>query len=176
MPRLNANSRCQRVWSVTIEVISIIRWMGGMRKTVVGFLWRCWEIVVTDRYVHLLLCTLSHAVKIELEKKKAMNIPIAVFDRKTQLIYQEKSDGTCVVVGKRLRKGHYSERSIKETWDCRICRTKQRRGCPAFIRTASRILKEGEGMVFHIPGYENEKIYIKVNNKEGGCWLTMALL
>ncbi len=30
-------------------------------------------------------------------------------------------------------------------------------------------LKEGEGMVFHIPGYENEKIYIKVNNKEGGC-------
>ncbi len=26
------------------------------------------------------------------------------------------------------------------------------------------------------PGYENEKIYIKVNNNEGGCLLTMALL
>lgn len=37
-------------------------------------------------------------------------------------------------------------------------------------------LKEGEGMNNASPGYENEKIYIKVNNNEGGCLLTMVLL
>ena len=36
--------------------------------------------------------------------------------------------------------------------------------------------KGGRGDVYTSPGYENEKIYIKVNNNEGGCLLTMALL
>ena len=34
------------------------------------------------------------AVKIELDKKKAMEVPIAVYDRKSQSIYQVNSDGT----------------------------------------------------------------------------------
>ncbi|MDE6313759.1 MAG: hypothetical protein K2M46_09125 [Lachnospiraceae bacterium] len=50
------------------------------------------------------------AVRLEIEKKKALDIPIAVFDRKTQTIYQVDSDGSRVEVGKRLRKGRYSER------------------------------------------------------------------
>lgn len=54
------------------------------------------------------------AVKIELEKKKAMDIPIAVYDRKTQTIYEEKSDGSRKVVGERLRRGRYSERIAKK--------------------------------------------------------------
>lgn len=54
------------------------------------------------------------AVKIELEKKKALDIPIAVFDRKTQKIYQQNSDGTRTAVGERIRKGRYSERTAKE--------------------------------------------------------------
>lgn len=50
------------------------------------------------------------AVKIEIEKKKAMDIPVAVLDRKTQKIYHINSDGSRVEVGKRIRKGRYSER------------------------------------------------------------------
>ncbi len=55
------------------------------------------------------------AVKIELEKKKAMDIPVAVYDRKTQTIYQVNSDGSKTEVGKRIRKGRYSERVSKQT-------------------------------------------------------------
>ena len=54
------------------------------------------------------------AVKIELEKKQAMDIPAVVYDRKTQLIYYENSDGSRVEIGKRMRKGRYSERVGKE--------------------------------------------------------------
>ncbi len=54
------------------------------------------------------------AVKIELEKKKAMDIPIAAYDRKTQTIYQQNSDGTRMVVAERIRKGRYSERLKKQ--------------------------------------------------------------
>lgn len=54
------------------------------------------------------------AVKIELEKKKAMDIPAAVYDRKTQKIYQINSDGSKVEVGQRIRKGRYSERISKK--------------------------------------------------------------
>ena len=43
------------------------------------------------------------AVKIELEKKKAMDIPAVVYDRKTQIIYHENSYGTRVEIGKRMR-------------------------------------------------------------------------
>lgn len=53
------------------------------------------------------------AVRIELEKKRAMDIPIVIYDKETQIIYQENSDGTRVAVGKRMREGRYSER-IKE--------------------------------------------------------------
>lgn len=55
------------------------------------------------------------AVKIELEKKKALDIPIVVFDRKTQQIYYQNSDGTRSVVGKRLRRGRYSEQLRQKT-------------------------------------------------------------
>lgn len=54
------------------------------------------------------------AVKLELEKKKAMDIPIVVYDRETQIIYQENSDGSRVEVGRRMRKGRYSERVGKK--------------------------------------------------------------
>ena len=56
----------------------------------------------------------SAAVKIELEKKKALDIPVAVFDRKTQKVYQKNSDGTTIQVGERIRKGRYSERVSKK--------------------------------------------------------------
>ncbi|MDO4283889.1 MAG: hypothetical protein Q4C60_01010 [Eubacteriales bacterium] len=49
------------------------------------------------------------AVRIELEKKKAMDLPVVVYDRKTQKIYEESSDGTRKEIGQRLRKGRYSE-------------------------------------------------------------------
>lgn len=54
------------------------------------------------------------AVKIELEKKKAMDVPITLYDRKTQTIYQQNSDGTRTVVAERIRKGRYSERVAKK--------------------------------------------------------------
>ena len=56
----------------------------------------------------------SAAVKIELEKKKAMDIPATVYDRKTQKIDQINSDGSKVEVGQRIRKGRYSERISKK--------------------------------------------------------------
>ena len=54
------------------------------------------------------------AVKIELEKKKAMDIPIIVYDAETQTIYKENSDGTRIEVGQRMRKERYSERIAKK--------------------------------------------------------------
>ena len=55
----------------------------------------------------------NEAVRIELEKKKAMDIPVVIYDREKQIIYQENSDGTRIEAGKRLRKGRYSERVPK---------------------------------------------------------------
>lgn len=52
----------------------------------------------------------NEAVRIELEKKRAMDVPIVTYDRETQIIYQENSDGSRVEVGRRMRKGRYSER------------------------------------------------------------------
>lgn len=54
------------------------------------------------------------AIRIELEKKKALNIPVVVYDREKQIIYHEYSDGTMIEVGKRMRKGRYSERVSKK--------------------------------------------------------------
>ena len=56
----------------------------------------------------------NEAVRIEIEKKRAMDIPVIVYDREKQIIYQENSDGTRVEAGKRLRKGRYSERVAKK--------------------------------------------------------------
>ena len=49
------------------------------------------------------------AVKIDMEKKKAMNIPVAVFDSETGKIYAEYSDGTRVLMGSRIKRGVYGE-------------------------------------------------------------------
>ncbi len=57
----------------------------------------------------------NEAVRIELEKKKAMELPIIRYDRETQIIYQENSDGSRIEVGRRMRKGRYSERVVEET-------------------------------------------------------------
>ena len=54
------------------------------------------------------------AVRIELEKKRALDIPIVVYDRETQTIYHESDDGTRVEIGKRMRKERYSERVAKK--------------------------------------------------------------
>ena len=56
----------------------------------------------------------NEAVRIELEKKKAMDVPIFTYDRETQIIYQENSDGTRVEVGRRMRRERYSERIAKK--------------------------------------------------------------
>ncbi len=56
----------------------------------------------------------NEAVRIELEKKKALDVPIVIYDRETQIIYQENSDGTRVEVGRRMRRGRYSERVTKK--------------------------------------------------------------
>ena len=50
------------------------------------------------------------AVRIELEKNKALDVPIIIYDRKTQIIYQEESDGTRKEICRKMRKGRYSER------------------------------------------------------------------
>ena len=54
------------------------------------------------------------AVKIELEKNKALGIPVVIYDRESQIIYRENNDGTRTEVGRRMRKGRYSERISKD--------------------------------------------------------------
>ena len=54
------------------------------------------------------------AVKIELEKNKALGIPVVIYDRESQIIYRENDDGTRTEVGRRMRKGRYSERISKD--------------------------------------------------------------
>lgn len=56
----------------------------------------------------------NEAARIELEKKRALDVPIVTYDRETQIIYQENNDGTRLEVGRRMRKGRYSERVAKE--------------------------------------------------------------
>lgn len=55
------------------------------------------------------------AIRLELEKRKAIDAPVIVYDRETQTIYQENSDGSRVEVGKKMRKGRYSERIAEKT-------------------------------------------------------------
>lgn len=62
----------------------------------------------------------NEAVRIELEKKRAMDVPIVTYDRETQIIYQENSDGSKVEVGRRMRKGRYSER-VAQKPEAAVC-------------------------------------------------------
>lgn len=62
----------------------------------------------------LVVKRVNEAVRIELEKKKAMDIPVFIYDSETQIIYQQNSDGSKVEVGKRMRKERYSERVVQK--------------------------------------------------------------
>lgn len=53
----------------------------------------------------------NEAVRIELEKNKALGVPLVVYDRESQIIYRENDDGTRTEVGRRRRKERYSEQS-----------------------------------------------------------------
>ena len=55
----------------------------------------------------------NEAVRIELEKNKALGIPAVIYDRESQVIYKENEDGIRTEVGKRMRKGRYSEQIAK---------------------------------------------------------------
>lgn len=55
------------------------------------------------------------AVELEIEKLKAVEAPVIIYDRKKQVVVKRNNDGTETEVGKRLRKGRYSERMAKET-------------------------------------------------------------
>ena len=55
------------------------------------------------------------AVKIELEKNRALGIPIVLYDSESQTIYREDENGNRTVVGKKLREGSYSERVSKKS-------------------------------------------------------------
>lgn len=55
------------------------------------------------------------AVELEIEKLKAMEAPVIIYDRKKQIVIRRNNDGTETEVGKRLRKGRYSERIEEET-------------------------------------------------------------
>ncbi len=63
----------------------------------------------------LVVKRVNEAVRIELEKKKAMDVRGFIYDRETQSIYQQNSDGSKVEVGKRMRKERYSERVTQKT-------------------------------------------------------------
>ncbi len=56
----------------------------------------------------------NEAVRIELEKKRALDIPVVVYDSETQTIYHENTDGSRVEIGKRMWKERYSERIAKK--------------------------------------------------------------
>ena len=53
----------------------------------------------------------NEAVKVALYKKKVMETPIAVYDRKTKIIYNLKSDGTKEILSIKKTVGRYSERN-----------------------------------------------------------------
>ena len=57
----------------------------------------------------------NEAVRIELEKNKALGVPVVIYDRESQIIYQENDDGTRKEIGRRMRKERYSERISKKT-------------------------------------------------------------
>lgn len=54
------------------------------------------------------------AVELEIEKLKAIDAPVIIYDRKKQVVLRRNNDGTVTEIGKRLRKGRYSERISTE--------------------------------------------------------------
>lgn len=54
------------------------------------------------------------AVMLEIEKLKALDVPVYVYNRKKRAVVRQNSDGTEIVVGKCIREGHYSERVAKK--------------------------------------------------------------
>lgn len=66
---------------------------------------------ITDEQV---VKRVNAAVGLEIEKLKAMGAPVIIYDRKKQVVVRRNNDGTETEVGKRLRKGNYSERIEKE--------------------------------------------------------------
>ncbi len=55
------------------------------------------------------------AVELEIEKLKAIDAPVIIYDRKKQVVLRRNNDGTETEIGKRLRKGRYSERISTKT-------------------------------------------------------------
>lgn len=49
------------------------------------------------------------AVKLELQKKRALGQPIARFNPKTKEIYMENPDGSITLMGSAAEQGRYSE-------------------------------------------------------------------
>ncbi len=59
------------------------------------------------------------AIKIDIEKRKAMQAPVAVYDHETGSVYAEYSDGTRILMGSKIKRGSYGERNEKafgEKW------------------------------------------------------------
>ncbi|MCM1495548.1 MAG: hypothetical protein NC089_07080 [Bacteroides sp.] len=52
----------------------------------------------------------NEAVRIELEKNKALGVPVVIYDRESRIIYRENGDGTRTEVERKTRKERYSER------------------------------------------------------------------
>lgn len=63
---------------------------------------------ITDKDV---VKRVKSAVKLDIEKKKAMNAPIAVYDPETGNVYALYNDGKKVLMGKRIKRGGYSEQA-----------------------------------------------------------------
>ena len=55
----------------------------------------------------------NSAVRLAIEKKQTMGIPVVVYDRKTGQICHLQEDGTKIVVSERKNRGRYSERVAK---------------------------------------------------------------
>ncbi len=67
---------------------------------------------ITDKQV---MKRANAAVELEIKRLKVLDAPVIVYDRKKQVIVKRNSDGTETEVGKRLRKGRYSERIAKKS-------------------------------------------------------------
>ena len=50
------------------------------------------------------------AVSMDLQRKRAMGLPIARFNKKTGQVYLENADGTITEMGCAMERGRYSER------------------------------------------------------------------
>lgn len=55
----------------------------------------------------------NSAVKLAIEKKKTLGVPVVVYDRKTGNICHLQENGEKVVVSQRAKRGRYSERVAK---------------------------------------------------------------